>query len=105
MQELVKFTGSGGILTAHLMCEIDHHTAKRIRERIDKELFEYRPDVLVLDFQRVTFMDSSGIGLILGRADICEVMKCRLRVNSLSRQLKKLVELSGLEKIQNLSME
>ena len=104
MQDLVKFTGSGGILTAHIMCEIDHHTAKKVRERIDKELFEYRPDILVLDFQRVGFMDSSGIGLILGRADICEVMRCHLRINSLSPQLKKLVKLSGIEKIQNLSI-
>ena len=99
MQELVKFTGSGGILTAHLMCEIDHHTAKRIRERIDKELFEYRPDVLVLDFQRVTFMDSSGIAVLLNAWRRMGQLKGTVEVRQVPEQAQRVLQAAGLERL------
>ena len=54
-------------VTACLMGEIDHHGAGSLREEIDEMLKRVRPDILVLDFRDVTFMDSSGIGLVMGR--------------------------------------
>ena len=56
---------SRGAVLVKLGCEIDHHSAKRIRERVDRELDLARPHELVLDFSGVGFMDSSGIGLIM----------------------------------------
>lgn len=53
-------------LTALLVGDIDHHTAKRLREEIDEKIEQMLPEVLVLDFGGVTFMDSSGIGLVMG---------------------------------------
>lgn len=104
MQNTVKFSESGRILTARLSGEIDHHVAKGQREAIDAMLFRARPEILVLDFSEVKFMDSSGIGLIIGRADVCEGIGSRVELAGLSATLKKLVRLSGIEKIKCLTV-
>ncbi len=104
MQDEVTLLQNGRTLTAHLGCEIDHHTARRLREEIDKALFEKKPELLVLDFSEVRFMDSSGIGLIIGRSEVCEALGAHVRLVSLSPLLSKLVRLSGIEKIKNLSV-
>ena len=59
-------------LTVFLSGELDHHHAKEIREEVDFAVREQRPPTVVLDFRRVTFMDSSGIGLIMGRSHLME---------------------------------
>ncbi len=59
-------------LTAFLSGELDHHHAKEIREAIDFAVREQYPPVLILDFKQVSFMDSSGIGLIMGRSRLLE---------------------------------
>lgn len=104
MQNSVKFSESQENLTARLAGEIDHHTARCQREEIDKMLFRVKPQKLILDFSEVKFMDSSGIGLIIGRADVCCGIGCCLQVTGLSLQLKKLVKLSGVEKIKGISV-
>lgn len=104
MQELVKISEGEGALSAHLACEIDHHTARVIREKIDKKLFEMRPKTLLLDFSGVRFMDSSGVGLIIGRCTVCDSMNAYVKLKGLSGHLLKLVRLSGVEKIKNLSI-
>lgn len=105
MKESVKFSEEKSILTAHLDGEIDHHLAKEQREAIDSMLFRKKPELLVLDFSLVRFMDSSGIALIIGRADIADGLGCRVCVRGLSGTLKKLVRLSGVEKLKNLTVE
>ena len=91
-------------LSVILPREIDHHAAKPIREKTDIKLFELSPRLLILDFSAVNFMDSSGIGLILGRAALCEELGCRIRLKGLSARLMKLIRLSGIEKIKHLSI-
>ena len=54
-------------LKVMLTDEIDHHSAGNLRLRIDNELIINTPETLVLDFSGVTFMDSSAVGLVLGR--------------------------------------
>ena len=104
MEKEVLFIKGDDVLTVMLPSEIDHHAAKPIRERTDTELFKLTPRNLVLDFSSVTFMDSSGIGLILGRAELCGEIGCRIKLKGLSDTLMKLVRLSGIEKIKNLSI-
>ena len=58
---------AGSVLSIHVRGEIDHHTASEIRRGIDGVLFEKRPHKLILDLSAVSFMDSSGLGLIMGR--------------------------------------
>jgi len=92
------------ILTARPTCEVDHHTARKIRERIDARLYEVRPKILELDFGSVGFMDSSGIGLIMGRCESAAAVGCAVRLCSLSPRLLRILRLSGLEKIKNLTL-
>ncbi len=104
MQDGITLSQNGRTLEVRLCCEIDHHTARPIRERIDKALFEKKPELLVLDFSEVRFMDSSGIGLIIGRSEVCEAIGAHVRLVALSPLLSRLVRLSGIEKIKNLSI-
>ncbi len=105
MQNGVKFSETEGALIAHLFGEIDHHSAKEEREGIDAMLFKTRPSRLELDFSGVRFMDSSGIGLIIGRADVCRGIGCAVRITGLSESLKKLVRLAGIEKLECIELE
>lgn len=104
MQRDVIFTEKDDILVAAIQCDIDHHTAKPMREKIDRRLEDMRPSGLLLDFSEVVFMDSSGLGLIMGRAEVCERIGCRVAVCGLSPSLRKLFTLCGLDRVKNLSV-
>jgi stage II sporulation protein AA (anti-sigma F factor antagonist) len=103
-KDIITFSRSGNTLSARISCEIDHHTAGRLRSRIDRELFMERPRVLCLDFRDVRFMDSSGIALILGRVESAGAVGARVHLEGLSTSLFKLVRLSGIERIKNLTV-
>ena len=76
-------------ITALLSGEIDHHSAKELRETIDDACQRNIPQRLVLDFHDVTFMDSSGIGLVLGRYQLMEDLGGKLEVTGLPRHLRR----------------
>lgn len=101
----VTITEKGERLIATLTCEIDHHTAKIIREEIDKRLDASHAGVLVLDFSGVGFMDSSGIGLILGRLSRAEELGIRVHLCGLSATLSRLVRMSGIERLKSITVE
>lgn len=103
-KEIITFSRVNTTLRARISCEIDHHTAGRLRTRIDKEMFIMRPSVLCLDFGEVSFMDSSGIALILGRVETANAVGARVHLDGLSPSLFKLVRLSGIERIKNLTV-
>ena len=63
----VIFSIFDDVLTAELFGELDHHQATGVREAIDREINEYDTKNLILDFSKVRYMDSSGIGMVLGR--------------------------------------
>ena len=104
MQDEVKITTNAKTTVAALTCELDHHAARRVREQIDKEMFLSRPELLELDFSAVHFMDSSGIALIIGRVEVAKAIGATVRVKGLSPILRKLVRLSGLDKIRELTI-
>ena len=103
-RDIITFSVGKRSLTAHISCEIDHHTAKTLRESIDNELFLVKPETLVLDFSAVKFMDSSGIALILGRVETMTAFSGRVQLRGLSMALNKLIRLSGLDKVKSLSI-
>lgn len=103
-EDLEIFSG-GRKLFVNIKCEIDSHTAKRLRERIDREIFLSKPEVLVLDFKDVGFMDSSGLALILGRVQLMQSMNASVSVTGLSVHNMKLIRLSGIERIKGLSLK
>ena len=97
--ENLKITFERGILVAKIDGDIDHHSAKSIRERIDSVIFERKPALVLLDLSAVDFMDSSGLGLILGRFNTAKELGLDLKILSPSRSVKKVLELAGIERL------
>ena len=62
-----KYELADGVLRITVSGEIDHHSARAVREEIDKQIYRSRAETVLLDLERVCFMDSSGLGLVLGR--------------------------------------
>ena len=104
MKKEVVFSQHKGCLTAQIKCDLDHHTAKVVREELDRMLFEIKPERLVLDFSSVEFMDSSGLGLILGRVEKAGALNTEVGLSGISASLMKLIRLSGIERVKNLSL-
>ena len=98
----VKITVSGEVVTAFLDGEIDHHTASVIRNEIDAAVEKNMPTLLVLAFRDVSFMDSSGIGLVMGRYKLLKPMGASLHVTNTSPQIGKVMKLAGLDRLAKL---
>ena len=79
--------------------EIDHHSALGIREEIDRALIEKTPRRLILDLSETELMDSSGLGLILGRLRKCEEANCAMTLVNPRPQALKILRLAGVEKM------
>lgn len=92
----MEITQEGKTVTVLLAGEIDHHTAKGLRQAADDALITRRPEELVLDFSGVTFMDSSGVGLVMGRYKAARSLGCRVTVRGLRPRDQKIMRLSGL---------
>ena len=90
---------SGGLLVVRILGEIDHHSAVEMRAGIDEEIFETRPEKLILDLSAVDFMDSSGLGLILGRYAAVQKSGGDLVVLNPNPGVMKILRLAGAERI------
>ena len=86
-------------IRVYLDGEIDHHSACLIRVSVDEAIMRKRPSLLVLDFSKVTFMDSSGIGFVMGRYKAMKNVSGRIRVENLSPSEYKVMKLAGLERL------
>lgn len=87
------------IVKANLIGEIDDHCAASLRENIDESILRLRPKKLFLDFSKVPFMDSSGIGLIIGRYRLMRMWKGEVILSGMSKRIEMIVKLSGADKI------
>ena len=92
-------------VTALLRGEIDHHNAAPMRKEIDLALSKYKPSLLRLDFAQVTFIDSSAIGLVMGRYRLARELNARVQVVNLNERFYRLMRLAGLEKLAQLSLK
>ena len=90
---------AGSILSVHVRGEIDHHTASSIRQGIDSTLFEKRPAKLILDLSAVSFMDSSGLGLIMGRYSVMKELGGEMVVWNPSPETRAILMLAGMERL------
>lgn len=86
-------------LIVWLTGELDHHSARLIREQVDAAIEKSKPSQLQLDFQGVAFMDSSGIGLIMGRYRLMQLYSGTLEVTGASERILKVIRLAGLDKL------
>jgi len=95
----VKITVTQNTFTAYLSGEIDHHSAKSIREEIDEAVTRMTPEEVYLDFKDVVFMDSSGIGLVMGRYSLIQELGGQLRLRNMSSHIRKVMRLAGLDRL------
>ena len=96
----LKFEKSNNTLIANLIGELDHHSAEEVRAKIDDRIERENAQRLILNFGGVTFMDSSGIGVVVGRFKMTS-RGGALCVVDVSRGVNRVFELSGLFKIIN----
>lgn len=87
------------LLVFKITNEIDDCSVQKIRRRADYEIERYMPKRVVFDFDSVTFMDSAGIGLIIGRYKFANMIGSSLEVTNLTQSVKKIFDMSGILKL------
>ncbi len=88
-----------GTLRIMIFGEIDHHSAASVREEIDRNIFFYRPEKVVFDLSQIGFMDSSGLGLILGRYTKIKDLGGEMTIENPSEEILKILKLAGVDKL------
>jgi len=87
------------VVVVSLQGELDHHSAEHIRNQLDESLQKQQVHHMLMNLEHLKFMDSSGIGVILGRYKLVKSKGGRMMLCSVSQPVQRLLELSGLFKI------
>lgn len=101
----LEFESVGNELMVFIKGEIDHYSAVWIRGEIDKRIAEQKPESAVLVLSDIDFMDSSGIGLVMGRYARMQSIGGTLRVKDPSDRVERILRLAGIERIVNIEKE
>lgn len=89
----------GNVLLIRLEGELDHHTAETLRQKVEEQFENNELKHIVFNLERLKFMDSSGLGVILGRYKRIKNLGGEMVVCAISPTIKRLFEMSGLFKI------
>lgn len=98
-EKLFAYELKDGVLEIKLMGEIDHHSAVSVRADIDGLMFDLRPKKVVLDLSEISFMDSSGLGLIMGRYSLIKELGGTLSLRAPTVAVMKILTLAGMERM------
>ena len=96
--QLTSFLQNGQ-LTIALSGEIDHHRAKRYIQSIESKIQVYTPTVCILDFRDVSFMDSSGIAVVINALRSMTQIEGRLLLAGIGNQPMRVFRASGIDKL------
>ena len=100
MQKIdVEIKLENDVLIAFLKGEIDHHTSSTIRSLLDIKIESTHPKLLILDFTNISIMDSSGIGLVMGRYKLMKYFGGNLKIINPSPQIQKVMNLAGFNRL------
>ena len=94
-----EFNELDKLLYIQITEEIDHHTTEKLRRKMDYEITRFMPRKVVFDFSKVTFMDSAGIGLLIGRYKLAKMLGGSTKIINTSQSIKKVLEMSGIVRI------
>lgn len=86
-------------LIVSIIGEIDHHTSEDARDKIDDQIDKKAAKNVIFDFTNVSFMDSAGIGVIIGRYKKVSPLGGKIAIVNSSSQIKRMLEISGIQKI------
>lgn len=95
----LKLTNRGTTLIAAITGELDHHSAEHIRQKLDAQMMKSTTKNLIMDFSKVNFMDSSGIGVVIGRYKNIQKLNGKLVITGVNGRIKRIFEMSGLSKL------
>jgi len=95
----LKFNNQDNKLVVTMIGELDHHSAEEVRSKIDDRLDRDGINKLIMDFSGVSFMDSSGIGVVIGRFKKLSLKQGVVCVTNVNGSVKRVFELSGMFKI------
>lgn len=95
----INYSKEDKLLAIKLTEEIDQHTADKIRRKIDDEIERFIPRKVVFDFSDISFMDSSGIGMVLGRYKLVKMLGGDFEIVNVNRLTKKIFDMSGVTRI------
>ncbi len=95
----VEFKRTENSLIVDIGGEIDHHSAKMIRTQIDSEIIYEKTEKVIMDLSKTTFMDSSGLGLVLGRFRKLNDMGIDLEVINPNIKIYKILCMEGVDKL------
>ena len=95
----LNFENSEGKLIVYMSGELDHHSAEEVRNMVDDRLDRDGYNKLIMDFGGVSFMDSSGIGVVIGRYRKLHMRNGKVCVTNIKSSVKRVFELSGMFKI------
>ncbi len=94
-----KYEEKDKLLIFEITEEIDHHQTEKIRRKMDSEIERYIPKKVVFDFNKVTFMDSAGIGMLIGRYKTVRRLGGKTELINVNQSIKKIFEMCGILKI------
>ena len=100
-----EYLNEDKVLLLKITEEIDHHAVEKIRRKADYEIEKHIPRKVIFDFNNVTFMDSAGIGLILGRYKNISSLGGSLEVINATETVNKILIMSGINKIIDINKE
>lgn len=89
----------GNTLIINLGSELDHHNANIIREHSDKHIFSGQIKNIIFDFSHTDFMDSSGIGVIMGRYKLVDGIGGKVSIVNVNNSINRIFQISGLHKV------
>lgn len=97
MKNLIQKRGT--TLTVKIPSEVDHCFADEVRELLDRRIETEEVRLLEFDFENTEFMDSSGIGLLMGRYKLMRALGGETRIIHAGERIRKILTLSGIHKI------
>ena len=100
---MIRVINRNTTVTAIMDGEIDHCSCGIYRDRIEKAIMDSAVKELRLDFTQVTFMDSSGVGLVMGRYRYAVTLGKKVRVDNLDDRNYKIMQMSGIPKIAEIN--
>ena len=92
----IKFINKGNTLIVSLDGELDHHSCEYVKRKLDCELLKVSTKNLIFDMSNLSFMDSSGIGILVGRLKYIKSLNGKTALVSLNNSIQKLLTLSGI---------
>ncbi len=96
---ITDFSRETNTLTIKLTQEIDQSMVDKVRRQIDNKINEYIPKYVVFDFEPISFMDSSGIGMVIGRYKLIKMLGGNMKIINVNRNTKRIFDMSGVTRI------